>query len=131
VTQPEVDAVDVGEEFAEGRIFTALHKVRERSPALRKKLLAARHKVGPLSCDACDSGPKVVYADLIEAGFEAHHTEPLATAGRRTTRVSDLALLCATCHRLIHRAMHLRRRWVGVEELRALVEGGAPPGATT
>ncbi|CAN7661058.1 HNH endonuclease [Devosia sp. LjRoot16] len=34
--------------------------------------------------------------------FEAHHVTSVADAGERKTKVTDLALLCATCHRLLH-----------------------------
>jgi 5-methylcytosine-specific restriction protein A len=36
--------------------------------------------------------------------MEAHHTLPLAVGAVRVTRAEDLALLCANCHRMIHRA---------------------------
>ena len=113
VTTPEVALVEPDEEFAEGRIFTAIHKVRERSPQLRKKLLAARRRIGPLACDACDSPAVITDPTLSDAGFEAHHVVPLAIANREPTRLSDMAVLCATCHRLIHRAMHIQRKRLG------------------
>ncbi|MBB4570332.1 putative HNH restriction endonuclease [Rhizobium leucaenae] len=48
---------------------------------------------------------------------------PLAEAGERKTRLADLALLCA-CHRLIHRVMVSKTRWVGLAEARALLAPG-------
>jgi 5-methylcytosine-specific restriction protein A len=42
---------DDKEEFFEGRLLTAMHKKRERHPHVRGKLLASRHKRGPLGCD--------------------------------------------------------------------------------
>lgn len=116
-----VAAVDDDEEFAEGRVLTALHRKRERNPKLRSRLLFKRQEAGTLRCDCCNDGPKLPTLDLALAGFEAHHITPLAQSTRSATRLSDLALLCATCHRLIHRAMHLHRRWVGVDELRPLM----------
>jgi len=123
VSRSDIEAVDSDEEFAEGRIITALHKRRERHPLIRKKLLVARLKIGPLACDTCDFVPAATESMMIEAAFEAHHLEPLASPDRRErgTRVNDLALLCATCHRLIHRAMHLYHRQVSISELRRML----------
>ncbi len=64
---PEVEAVGADEEFAEGRIITALHKRRERNPALRRKLLGTRRKIGPLECDVCAFVPQVSEPELAEA----------------------------------------------------------------
>lgn len=45
----------------------------------------------------------------------------VAEAGERKTRVADLALLCATCHRLLHRLIAKERAWVGVDEAQQLL----------
>ncbi|XHS78109.1 HNH endonuclease [Burkholderiaceae bacterium UC74_6] len=116
-----VAALDEDEEFAEGRVLTAVHLRRERNPKLRGRLLSKRQEAGNLRCDCCDDGPKAVPPDLALAGFEAHHLTPLAESTRASTRLSDIALLCATCHRLIHRAMHMHKRWIGVAELKTLL----------
>lgn len=121
VTQAEVLAVDPDEEFVEGRVLTAVHRVRERSAKLRNKLIVTRMAKGPLSCDACGDGPKTAEKHLIGSGFEVHHTHPLSNGGPRATRLSDLALLCATCHRMIHRAMHVQRRWMSVPQFSELL----------
>ena len=82
---------------------------------------------GPLTCDACRAAPGVSNEELLAAAFEAHHLQPLALSGEKVTRVSDMTLLCANCHRLIHRAMHMWRRWVGIAELRILLKLAPPP----
>jgi len=121
VDEAAVAAVDDDEEFAEGRVLTAMHRRRERNTKLRGRLLSKRQEAGTLRCDCCGDGPKLLPIDLALAGFEAHHVTPLAESTRSATRLADLALLCATCHRLIHRAMHLHKRWIGVAELKALM----------
>jgi 5-methylcytosine-specific restriction protein A len=56
------------------------------------------------------------YGDL-GAGFaECHHKLPLA-AGERRTLLSDLAIVCANCHRMLHR----RSPWLTVEELQEIL----------
>ncbi|WP_237355028.1 HNH endonuclease signature motif containing protein [Rhizobium phaseoli] len=53
-----------------------------------------------------------------EALFEAHHIRPLAETGERLTKVSDLALLCACCHRLIHKAIASTGQWLSVGDIK-------------
>ncbi len=124
VAPGEVEASTDDEEFVEGRLLTALHKRRERDRRVRSRLLKERHARAPLRCDACNEGPKVTEERLQDAGFEGHHLLPLGHSGERKVRVKDMALLCATCHRLIHRAMSLEKRWVGLAEIRKLLHGG-------
>lgn len=111
---------EVEQELPEGRILTALHIRRERNPKVRKMLLEAR-RPGGIRCEVCDLSRPNLEMSMQEAMFEAHHLIPLAEAGERKTKLPDLALLCACCHRLIHRAMVLRSSWVSVAEARAMV----------
>ena len=109
------------EEFAEGRLMTALHKRRERNRKVRARLLAARERNGRLSCDMCDCVSNAVASNMEDATFEAHHRVLLSDAEERSTRLSDMALLCANCHRLLHRAISVAKRWIDVDEGRTLV----------
>lgn len=107
-------------EFVEGRVITELHTRREREPKLRERLLSCRHSSGKLFCEMCGTPPISTNAALREAHFEAHHIVPLSSTGTRTTRLSDLALLCANCHRLLHRAIAIEKRWLTVAEGKAI-----------
>ncbi|ACT48752.1 HNH endonuclease [Methylotenera mobilis] len=102
--------------FAEGRVITELHTRREREPKLRGQLLSSRRVSGNLFCEMCGAPPHTSNAMLQEAHFEAHHIIPLSNTGVRKTRLSDLALLCANCHRLLHRAIAIKKRWLTVAE---------------
>lgn len=115
-----VDTPEDEEEFFEGRILTQLHKKKERNPNIRKKLLAARRKRGSLICEMCLRESESDDFTLQDAIFEAHHLLPMATAAERQTRLRDMALLCANCHRLLHRAISLNKRWLTIEECRRL-----------
>lgn len=102
-------------EAVEGRILLREHRARERNAALvRARKAAAMKATGRLACEVCglDFGER--YGDLGEGFMEAHHTVPLALGSVRVTRADDLALLCANCHRMIHRA----RPMLTVDELR-------------
>ena len=93
------------ESFTEGKILTCLHNVRERNP---KAVMAKKKKVlqqtGKLICEVCDFDFYEAYGDLGEGFIECHHIVPLAKITECTdTKVSDLALVCANCHRMLHR----------------------------
>ena len=104
-------------EFAEGKVVTAVHQRRERNPQLRKALLASRHATDSMRCDLCGWRPPTIdgYED---AALEGHHVLPLAMAVLpQRTRVQDMALLCANCHRLTHRAISKQKRWLTLSDL--------------
>jgi 5-methylcytosine-specific restriction protein A len=102
----------------EGRLLMRLHRVRERRRSAEKKR-AVLKAAGSLACEACDFDFATVYGELGEGFAECHHKLPLAI-GERRTLLADLAIMCANCHRMLHR----RSPWLAIEELRALVEAG-------
>jgi 5-methylcytosine-specific restriction protein A len=69
----------------------------------------------------CDRAFPTVDPELQDAAFEVHHIVPLSRSLERATRVSDLALLCAGCHRILHRAISNRKHWIALSEARMLV----------
>jgi 5-methylcytosine-specific restriction protein A len=101
--------IDFDEEFQEGAILTRLHKRRERDPkASMKKKAAVLNETGKLECEACGFDFSVNYGELGVGFAECHHRLPLASLGPRTgTRLADLAILCANCHRMIHKTRPL------------------------
>jgi len=108
--------IDPDEEFQEGAVLTRLHKRRERDPkASAKKKAAVIQETGRLECEACGFDFAVVYGELGIGFAECHHRLPLASLGsRRSTRLDDLAILCANCHRMIHKTRPL----MSVDEFR-------------
>lgn len=104
------------EVFVEGHLLTSRHRSRDRR--LRKKLLGqtADHQ---LVCTICQFVAPPLERRLRESFFEAHHIRPLSDAkGVTSTRVADLSLLCAGCHRFIHRLIAIKKRWVSTAEAR-------------
>ena len=53
--------------------------------------------------------------------FEAHHVLLLASGDERKTKLKDMALLCANCHRMLHRAISVEKRWIGIEEVQTIL----------
>jgi hypothetical protein len=90
-------------EAPEGNPKLVTHLRRERDPWLVKaKIEEVRATMGKLTCEACDFDFKNVYGVVDDAIFEVHHRRSLAE-GKRTTASKDLAIVCANCHRIIHR----------------------------
>lgn len=116
---PENDDDDADEVFKEGQFTTRMHKTRERSRRIRKRLLKSKRKSGPLSCDLCGAQSPTADTRYEDAMFEGHHIVPIAQSFTRETRLKDMALLCANCHRLIHRVISKEKKWLGVAEVRA------------
>ena len=115
----EAPAEDGDSEAVGGSILMRVHRGRERSRKLanRRKENALKEQ-GALICEACGFDYERVYGERGRGFIECHHTRPLHTlvAGSRT-RLQDLALLCANCHRMVHSA----RPWLSVEELRGIL----------
>lgn len=107
------------EELPEGKILTAIHLRRERNPKVRKMLLEHHRKTG-LKCEICGLSRPSLVLELQESLFEAHHVVPLSKAGERRTTLRDLSLLCACCHRLIHRAMINHKAWITIDEAKLI-----------
>jgi hypothetical protein len=104
----------------EGKVLLRQHSVRERNQALaRKAKQRYKHANGHLACEVCTFDFNKFYGATISGDFaEAHHKQPLETLLPDTeTRIEDLAIVCANCHRMLHRGTKL----LAVEELRAIL----------
>ena len=103
-------------EAEEGRLLTVQHHRRERNRKLVDKCKRrALKRDGRLRCEACAFDFLEAYGERGRGFIECHHTRPVHTLrpGDRT-KVDELALVCANCHRMIH----ARRPWLvrdGVE----------------
>lgn len=114
-----VDDEDVDFAASEGRLLIRRHVARERDPRLRRrKIESVLVRGGSLTCETCGFDFEVTYGERGRGYIECHHVVPLhATAGLRSTRLSDLALLCANCHRMVH----ARPPWLTPKDLRSLL----------
>ncbi|WP_405890278.1 HNH endonuclease [Streptomyces sp. NBC_00133] len=119
LAQPDNEELEDDFEAPEGRLLLRRHRARERSKALRKKKIdSVLRKGGSLACEACGFDFEEVYGQRGAGYVECHHVVPLHEAGEGSTKLSDLALICANCHRMIHR----RAPWPTPAELRASIE---------
>jgi len=107
------------EEAPEGKVLTRIHKRRERSSRIvNKKKDQVLKASGKLECEACGFDSKVKYGERGEGFAECHHTKPVSSLRpNEKTKLSDLIVLCANCHRMVHR----RRPWLTLSELRGIL----------
>ncbi|MGQ5226287.1 HNH endonuclease [Streptomyces sp. yara] len=119
LAQADDDELDDDFSAPEGRLLLRRHRARERNKGLRKKKIESVLRKGrALACEACGFDFEKVYGERGAGYVECHHVVPLHEAGEGKTKLSDLALICANCHRMIHR----RAPWPTPGELRADIE---------
>lgn len=111
----QVGLTDDDESFPEGKLVLKQHLVRERNPKLiarAKELYIQRH--GKLICQVCQFDFEEEYGQIGANYIEGHHTKPVSEMlPGEETKVEDIAMVCANCHRMLHR----RRPWLSIEEL--------------
>jgi len=94
-------------EAVEGLRRLRQHYARERSRILieRKRQDFANRHDGKVFCEVCRFNFAERYPESLGAGFiEVHHLAPLSTRDEpRRTGLEGLLLVCANCHRMIHR----------------------------
>jgi 5-methylcytosine-specific restriction protein A len=107
---------------AEGDRFR-WHKRVERN----SRLANAAKKVHGTTCQACGFSFADAYGDLGVGYIEAHHLIPVAELAERPREVSsvtDFAVVCANCHRMLHRSAG---RVMSISELKSLVDDRRDP----
>ncbi len=125
---PQIDEVvedEIVEDYVglEGKETIRVHRRRERDRKLvkiAKRLFRRRH--GALFCECCSMNFEITYGELGRDYIEAHHRIPLSQlVGHTETSPDDLAMLCADCHRMVHRTEDC-----SIEDVvRALISTGA------
>jgi hypothetical protein len=95
------------------------HRDLERDEEIARKAKSKRlSETGNLECDACNFDFASKYGDRGAGFIEAHHKTPVSQLdGKTHTKVSDLALVCSNCHRMLHRGPRL----LSVPELKAML----------
>lgn len=84
-----------------------LHRQRERALRNRKLALHARKNGGRLVCEipGCGFDFEAVYGELGRGMAFVHHLKPLGERRRaERTDLSDLMVICANCHAVVHQA---------------------------
>lgn len=108
--------------FPEGRRIERIHKSCERASEV-VQLAKSRHAErnnGALPCEICGFDFQQQYGVLGESYIEAHHKVALSDLDEgkiQETAIDDLAMVCANCHRMLHR----RRPWASIKEIREVL----------
>ena len=108
------------EEFLEGKLLTRLHKTRERNSLLtkRKKDYVLQNS-GSLECEVCGFDFQKKYGELGYGFAECHHLISVSEFDQvRKSRIDDLAIVCANCHRMLHRSKPM----LSIQELARLIQ---------
>ncbi|HDR8026315.1 TPA: HNH endonuclease [Bacillus cereus] len=122
--QPAKENVDLTEDdagFPEGKKKLRLHIYRERNSKLirtvKDKFKSKNN--GKLFCEICKFDYKEKYGELGEDYIEGHHVIPVSELEEGSkTKVEDIILVCANCHRMLHR----KRPWLSKEQLKEILQ---------
>ena len=116
-TDSESQGVDF--EYEEGLRYQAERSFFQRNP----RLIQQAKEVYGCVCQVCEFDFAKTYGILGQDFAEVHHLNPLSerppeewTAAVQTN-IAEVAVLCANCHRMIHR----RRPVLSISQLKALV----------
>ena len=108
------------DEFFEGKILTRLHKIRERNRKLVKnKKEAVQESTGTLACEVCGFDFQEFYGEIGDGFSECHHLIPISELNHeKRVSLADLAIVCANCHRMIHRSRPMK----SIESMREIIQ---------
>jgi 5-methylcytosine-specific restriction protein A len=117
----DIDDPPDGKRKTEGGRRVVVSSRVERDPSLR----AAALRLHGHDCMACGFNFGRVFGKWGEGYAEFHHLVALGKSlePRETDPASDLAILCANCHRMAHRRRDLV---LDLDELRAKLDAAAP-----
>lgn len=97
---PSLDVDIHSLEASEGRRRLVLHLQRERNQTVARN---KKKQASSLDCEVCGFSFGSTYGGAAAAFCEVHHLLPLSEVEDTTrTRMGDLAILCANCHRVVH-----------------------------
>jgi 5-methylcytosine-specific restriction enzyme A len=104
LSDPDAPGTDEG--LCEDPSRFHMHKRIERNAKLTEQV----KKRKGCTCEACGMNFAERYGQLGAGYIEAHHLKPIATLDKVRVALDpekDFAVLCANCHRMIHRSVHI------------------------
>lgn len=118
--EPE-DFEDYVAQEGKEKTILKLHKFRERDIKVvnQAKVKAKREK--RLFCEVCLFNFEQQYPYLGIDFIECHHKQPISKGGIRETKIDDLAIVCANCHRMLH-WKNVHGNYLTVNELSEIID---------
>lgn len=106
-------------EFPEGKIVERTHKARERnSQVVEMAKSNFKKKYGKLFCQVCDFDFEKTYGEIGKDFIEGHHTIAVSEMPPDyKTKPEEIAMLCANCHRIVHK----KRPWLTMSVIKNLL----------
>ena len=115
-------SIDLGDitQAKEGNLLIKEHFYRERDyKIIRQKKNAVLAHEGALRCEACNFDYSKTYGTRGHNFIEVHHNKPISDyRSSDVTKLSDLSVLCSSCHRMIHRY----HPWITIDELKKIIK---------
>jgi 5-methylcytosine-specific restriction protein A len=116
--KPELEPFDLPAAVEGRRQLVSHYDIERDKNIIEDKKNAVRKATGSLACEVCNFDFRV-YRGLGEGFCEVHHLRPLSEVTSTVeTSLDDLAIVCANCHRMIHRNGQAR----SLASVRALIE---------
>ncbi len=113
----EIENSDENLSFSEGKLKLVAHYARERNPEIIKLKKQKAVANNTLHCEICEfSFLKTYNIEFIEC----HHRTPISQTGETETKLEDLALVCANCHRMLHKKID--GQFLTMQQLRSVCE---------
>lgn len=102
--------------YKEGKLSSRLVNIHERNPQLRARAI----EIYGTRCQGCDFCFMEMYGSHGEDYIEVHHLNPVAdyTEEVIVDPSTDMAVVCANCHRMIHRNPE---KPLSLDELRRII----------
>lgn len=111
-------------DFVEGQKKVRFSAYYERNPFYRTKAI----QIHGLSCRACGFNFEMIYGERGKGFIHVHHNKTISESGpTRINPQTDLSVLCANCHAMIHRDKNLT---LSVQSLRERIRHTSLPPTT-
>lgn len=109
----------------EGHATYKITRRIERDSNLAKlKKIQFKQKHGSFFCEVCGFSFSKIYGNEFDY-IECHHINPLSQSGETQTTLSDLILLCANCHRVVHsKSVSNKNGCMDIDQLKTLINSG-------
>ena len=107
-------------EGTEKRVYRS-HLIRERNWSIitARKQNSLRENNGLLPCECCGFEFIDRYGPIGTGFIEGHHKIPIHK-GERITKEEDIALVCANCHRMLHRKLE-NGNYLSTQDLKTML----------